>query len=121
MAGNELVEVERIRDRAYQLWEQDGCPEGRDLDYWYKAEAELHGEGASCLESPSGGSTADRPAGASEGGIASPGEPSPEQVAQGRGNRRSGAMQGTAAETEGRTGAAAEYGLQKRTRKKAEG
>jgi len=26
--------------RAYQLWEQEGCPHGRDLDHWFAAEAE---------------------------------------------------------------------------------
>lgn len=30
-----------IRDRAYALWEQDGSPEGRDLEYWQRAEREL--------------------------------------------------------------------------------
>lgn len=123
MAGSELGEVERIRERAYQLWEQDGRPEGRDLDYWYRAEAELRGEGASGLESPSGNSAADRPAGEAEGALTAPDEPSPEQTAQGRGSRKPGSKKGggTAAEEEGRTGAAAEYGTQKRTRKKAEG
>ncbi|HET9904849.1 MAG TPA: DUF2934 domain-containing protein [Xanthobacteraceae bacterium] len=27
----------RIRRRAYQLWEEDGRPEGRAQDYWDKA------------------------------------------------------------------------------------
>ncbi len=26
-----------IRERAYHLWEQDGRPEGRDLEYWERA------------------------------------------------------------------------------------
>jgi hypothetical protein len=30
-----------IRERAYALWEADGRPEGRDLDYWRKAEQEF--------------------------------------------------------------------------------
>ena len=30
-----------IRQRAYQLWEQDRRPHGRDLDYWLKAEQEV--------------------------------------------------------------------------------
>ena len=29
-----------IRERAYQLWEQEGRPEGRDLDHWLRAERE---------------------------------------------------------------------------------
>ena len=30
-----------IRERAYQLWEQDGKPAGKHLDYWLLAEKEL--------------------------------------------------------------------------------
>jgi hypothetical protein len=26
-----------IRERAYCLWEQDGCPEGRAEEYWHRA------------------------------------------------------------------------------------
>ena len=33
-----------IRARAYALWEQDGSPEGRDIDYWHRAERELSEE-----------------------------------------------------------------------------
>jgi len=29
-----------IRERAYYLWEQDGRPHGRDLEYWSRAAAE---------------------------------------------------------------------------------
>jgi hypothetical protein len=32
---------DRIRERAYQLWEQAGRPSGRDLEFWARAEAEL--------------------------------------------------------------------------------
>ena len=28
---------ERIRKRAYQLWEQGGTPEGRAEEYWHRA------------------------------------------------------------------------------------
>ncbi|PTM78137.1 hypothetical protein C8J29_10492 [Cereibacter johrii] len=31
----------RIRQRAYELWEAEGQPAGRDQDYWLRAEAEL--------------------------------------------------------------------------------
>jgi len=30
-------EEERIRVRAYYLWQADGCPEGRDQDFWERA------------------------------------------------------------------------------------
>jgi Protein of unknown function (DUF2934) len=32
---------EAIRARARELWEASGCPPGRDLEFWLKAEAEL--------------------------------------------------------------------------------
>ena len=28
---------ERIRQRAYQLWEEDGAPERRAEEYWHRA------------------------------------------------------------------------------------
>jgi Protein of unknown function (DUF2934) len=31
----------RIRQRSYQIWEQQGRPEGRHLDHWLQAEHEL--------------------------------------------------------------------------------
>ncbi len=31
-------EAECIRKKAYELWEQDGCKPGRDLNYWLHAE-----------------------------------------------------------------------------------
>ena len=29
-----------IRERAYYLWEQDGRPHGRDMEFWSRAAAE---------------------------------------------------------------------------------
>ena len=29
---------QRIRELAHSLWESDGCPEGRDREYWHRAE-----------------------------------------------------------------------------------
>lgn len=34
---------QRIRDRAHQLWEQDGQSHGRAEDHWREAERELTG------------------------------------------------------------------------------
>ncbi len=31
---------QKIRDRAYQLWQQAGSPLGRDDDFWLQAHAE---------------------------------------------------------------------------------
>ena len=30
-----------VSERAYAIWEQTGCPEGKALDNWLQAEAEL--------------------------------------------------------------------------------
>ena len=35
------IEDDMIRDRAYQLWDQAGQPEGREQEFWYQAEREL--------------------------------------------------------------------------------
>ena len=32
---------EQIRQRAHQLWEQAGCPDDRDEEFWHEAEREL--------------------------------------------------------------------------------
>ncbi|MGY8682598.1 DUF2934 domain-containing protein [Bradyrhizobium sp. UFLA05-153] len=31
----------KIRTRAYRLWEQAGCPSGRDWDFWFEAERQI--------------------------------------------------------------------------------
>ena len=31
----------RIRQRAYELWQQDGAPDGKPDDHWYQAEREI--------------------------------------------------------------------------------
>ena len=33
-----------VRETAYFLWEQDGRPEGRDQEYWYRALARAQRE-----------------------------------------------------------------------------
>jgi DUF2934 family protein len=35
---------QEIRARAHELWEQDGRPSGRDLEFWLRAERELKGD-----------------------------------------------------------------------------
>ena len=32
---------EMIRKRAYQLWEQAGCPDGRSYEFWFAARTEI--------------------------------------------------------------------------------
>ncbi|MBB3655287.1 hypothetical protein FHX15_000486 [Rhizobium sp. BK650] len=35
---------DRVRERAYAIWEEEGRPDGEDLRHWSTAEAELRGE-----------------------------------------------------------------------------
>jgi hypothetical protein len=44
--------VEMIRARAYQIWEQEGRPEGRDLEHWKEAVRQLEVE--FCIGFPEG-------------------------------------------------------------------
>jgi hypothetical protein len=37
---------QRIRKRAYQIWEEQGCPEGLSTDHWLQAEGEIREEDA---------------------------------------------------------------------------
>ena len=30
-----------IKERAHAIWEQDGCPDGKALDHWLRAETEI--------------------------------------------------------------------------------
>ena len=38
--------LQHIRERSYQIWEQEGRPEGRHLDHWLQGEHELVAENA---------------------------------------------------------------------------
>ncbi|HLP75900.1 MAG TPA: DUF2934 domain-containing protein [Candidatus Paceibacterota bacterium] len=40
---------EEISARAYQIFVERGCPEGRDLEHWLEAEAQLSGESTANL------------------------------------------------------------------------
>ena len=33
---------ERIRQRAHEIWEEEGRPEGREYSHWLRARAEIH-------------------------------------------------------------------------------
>jgi hypothetical protein len=35
---------QRIRERAYQIWERAGRPEGKATEHWLQAEAEISAE-----------------------------------------------------------------------------
>lgn len=38
--------VERIREIAYQLWLDAGCPDGQDAAHWFEAETLVANEAA---------------------------------------------------------------------------
>jgi hypothetical protein len=42
MSDNPLIDTpereERTRHRAYLLWQEDGCPDGRDKEFWERAD-----------------------------------------------------------------------------------
>lgn len=40
IAAEELVHL-KIEQRAYQIWEDEGCPTGCELDHWLRAESEI--------------------------------------------------------------------------------
>ncbi|AZO24457.1 MULTISPECIES: DUF2934 domain-containing protein [unclassified Mesorhizobium] len=40
----EQTREERIRQRAYELWEKEGKPEGADLRFWEQAMSEIDDE-----------------------------------------------------------------------------
>ncbi|NMA97666.1 MAG: DUF2934 domain-containing protein [Phyllobacteriaceae bacterium] len=41
MAINTNIDTAKVRERAYQLWDQAGQPEGREQEFWFDAEREL--------------------------------------------------------------------------------
>ena len=46
---------ERIRRRAYRLWEEEGCPEGRELAHWDMATELVAMEDSQNLDLEAGG------------------------------------------------------------------
>ncbi len=51
-----MIDLEKtIRERAYQIWEQEGCIHGRDKEHWHAAKLELTSaveESAVAIETP---------------------------------------------------------------------
>jgi len=43
---------QRIRERAYQIWLEQGRPQGKDRDNWAQAEGELRAGNSDMAESP---------------------------------------------------------------------
>lgn len=40
-----MKHIDKIRERAHQIWEADGRPEGREADHWQQAQDQLRNEG----------------------------------------------------------------------------
>ncbi len=41
-----------IRNRAYELWQKEGSPEGRDQEFWERARLMLHADTKVPMETP---------------------------------------------------------------------
>jgi hypothetical protein len=41
VAGAKAPTPEMIAARAYEIWQESGCPEGCEQEHWYQAEVEL--------------------------------------------------------------------------------
>ena len=46
LTENEKNISQRVREIAYYLWQEEGCPEGEALRHWFAAKAVLDSEGA---------------------------------------------------------------------------
>jgi len=44
MRGDMTPREERVRARAQRLWQEAGRPEGRDEEFWHRAEREIAAE-----------------------------------------------------------------------------
>ena len=44
-----------IAQRAYEIWQREGCPDGRAMEHWFRAETELAGEHARVATASTGG------------------------------------------------------------------
>ena len=44
MAEAQAERDQEIRELAHRLWEQAGCPDGRDRDFWLEAERIVQGK-----------------------------------------------------------------------------
>ena len=44
MGLEQLIPEQQIRARSHTLWRNEGCPEGRSEEFWFRAIAELERE-----------------------------------------------------------------------------
>jgi hypothetical protein len=55
-----MMDLERIRQRAYEIWQQEGQPEGKQQEHWDRAVREIAGDpnqGGGELQSGADGDT----------------------------------------------------------------
>jgi hypothetical protein len=45
---------EEIEHRAYEIWEREGRPAGRDIEHWFAAERQLLGADQQVTQTPTG-------------------------------------------------------------------
>jgi hypothetical protein len=51
--NRDLLPSERVAELAYQLWEEAGCPFGREEEYWLLAERQMKSRNAARAASES--------------------------------------------------------------------
>lgn len=56
------AEQDVIKDRAYQLWQDAGSPDGRDQEFWFLAESELKAPKPKTAAKPKAAAPAKAPA-----------------------------------------------------------
>lgn len=47
MTDEHLLKRQRIRERAYKIWHEEGQPEGREIEHWDRAEKDIEDEDSS--------------------------------------------------------------------------
>jgi hypothetical protein len=54
--------IQQIRQRAYEIWEREGRPHGRDWVHWLRAETEIRDARPAMMAKPSAAKEKARPA-----------------------------------------------------------
>jgi hypothetical protein len=44
-----MVSEDAIRQRSYEIWQREGCQDGKAVEYWFRAKAELAAENRAAL------------------------------------------------------------------------
>ncbi len=66
---NMTHDEQRIRERAYRIWESEGCPQGQEMKHWCEACEQIEAEDAAARTSEETQETA---SGGIESGVAPP-------------------------------------------------